>query len=404
MRLEKTELGRRLARIDRHLMACLGLRVGDNGVSAAVAENKRHAEGVIYPVKRAKIEEERLAMAATWALGQGVDPNFASSFLYSAITESCRIQMEFMYKNREKKHLDESNPDAVIKYYRGELLRLTKAVASTYDAAYAEACFATDIHRRFEQDKIDALIGDRIKSGTLLDLGCATGITSRSMSKSFAKIVGYDVSSAMIKKATEKSSNDGHSSFVIHDLENGIPQADNSASLVMMNFGTASDIININGLMAEINRVLTDEGKFFLSFYNSQSLLAHIDFLPWAPSLAAYLDQERNCLEVRVGGDHFFIHAKAYRPDEIKGIISSHGLVIESLETHPTISPVLPDDILSTCKFDGFVKRRSADKRWHQAKMTPTPSSARPLLIALDRELATSPLQAGAYIIVTGTK
>lgn len=404
MRLDLKKLGQRIARIDRHLMKVLGLRVGNNGISAAVAESKRHqhiTKGGTFPIRRKSIEDERLAAAAAWATEQGVDPDFATGVIYGIIAESSRVQADFMHNHRQDPDLDESDPVAVAKYHRKQLLRLTRAVAPRYEAMYGQSSFATKLHQEFELFAITRTVQQCESRALLIDLGCATGIGSRPWSGSFMSTTGYDVSPAMIKVANTYK--DRKTSFELHDLEDGIPVDSGTVSMILMNLGTASDICNINRLLREVNRTLSPRGRFVLSFYNSQSLLNRVGFLPWSPSLAAHHDHDRNCLEVQYRGKHFFVHARAYSPNEVRAMMEQAGLKIESLATHPTISPVLPDDILSTEIFQGFGKTQQG-RRWRPARLENQPSPAQELLARLDTELAHSPQEAGAYIVVTGTK
>ncbi len=404
MRLSLKELGYRMARIDHHLMQVLGLRVGNSGVSAAVAESKRHehiTDGGTFPIRRKSIEDQRIAAATTWGVREGIDPDFAASMIYAAINESCRVQAEYMHSHRRDLDLDESDPIAMASYHRKQLLRLTKAVASRYEVMYGQSSFATKLHQDFELSVITRTVQQCESRVLLLDLGCATGISSRPWTGSFMSTTGYDVSPAMIKVANTYK--DRKTSFELHDLEDGIPVDSGTVSMILMNLGTASDICNINGLLREVNRTLSPRGRFVLSFYNSQSLLNLVGFLPWSPSLAAHHDHGRNCLEVQYRGKHFFVHARAYSPNEVRAMMEQAGLKIESLATHPTVSPVLPDDILSTEIFQGFGKAQQG-RRWRPARLENQPSPAQELLARLDAELAYSPQEAGAYIVVTGTK
>jgi len=283
--LNLSKIGRRLARVDRHLFQTLAVRIGAGSLSDAVAECKRNEQGPLPELTRKEVEDQRMAQATTWAERLGIDPDYASTVLYGVISKSCRTQMNFLYRHfNDQKFGKEDDAEAVWRFYRDELLRLTKAVAPHYDESYAREFFGTKIYLRFEKGELGRLIADLEDHQLALDLGCATGIKSVMLSESFKQVVGYDISPDMIAKAKarlEKENGNGKRViFEVADLEEGIPQNDASVSLVLMNLGTGSDIRNINKLLAETQRVLSPGGVFLFSFYNADSLLAKLGFLP----------------------------------------------------------------------------------------------------------------------------
>ena len=314
-----------------------------------------------------------------------------------------------MHKNfNDKASMTEDDPEATWRFYREQLLRLTKAVAPDYDKGYAREFFGTEVYLRFEKGELGRLTTDLDNYDLALDLGCATGAKSVKLSESFKRVVGYDISPDMIVKANtrleKENGNAEHISFEVADLEEGIPQDDESVSLVLMNLGTGSDIRNIDKLLVETQRVLQPGGAFLFSFYNANSLLARIGFLPWRTSLAAMIDPDKRCLEVHFGKDIFLIYARPYTVDEVEELFSVSGLTIRARFTHPSISAVLPEDVLVTNTFESYGDPVQ-DRRYRQAIMQAVKNqSARDALIKIDEELARSPENLGAYILVTGVK
>lgn len=410
--LDLKKLRARLARVDRHIFSTLGVRLGEASLSDAVAEVKRKQAGPVYPILRKEIEERRLAMTTSWAQDFGLDPDFAAALMYNIISESCRTQAMFMFEHFKDRKIDEDDPDAVWRFQRKELIRLTDAVASTYDACYDQSYFGTKIYRDFETGQIGSLVerlGEASQLDVAVDLGCATGRKSFRLAHSFKQVIGYDISPAMIKQAEEKRNKDEIGkkiSFKKHDIEKGIPRDDSSTSFVLINLGTASDIRNIDNLLAEIHRVLTANGMFMLSFYNAGSLLSALGFLPWPAPLAALIDQDKNCLEVHFNDDVFLLYAKPYTVNKLQELFIQHSLRVEKCLTHPTISSVLPEDILSTDRFESYGDiSETESERCLPAKIErQTNDNAMQAIKQIDEALAASPLNLGAYIIVIGGK
>lgn len=408
--LDLTKIGRRLARLDRHLLQTLALRIGAGNLSDAVAEYKRNQQGPMPELIRKEIEDQRIAQAVTWAERMDIDPDYAAGMIYAVISESCRTQMNFLHLHFNDQDIGsiENNPDAIWRFYRKELLRLTKAVAPYYDDGYAKSFFATNIYLRFEKKELGRLIADLDDHRLALDLGCATGAKSLMLSENFKQVIGYDISPDMIELANlrlkEKSAGGNHVAFNVVDLEDGIPQENESVSLILMNLGTGSDIRDIDELLTETRRVLRPGGMFLFSFYNADSLLAKFGFLPWPTSLAAMIDQDKRCLEVHFRNEIFFIHARPYTVSDIRKHFTGSGLTIQEIFTHPTLSAILPEDIFVTETFKSYGDLAEG-RRYHRAHFDLEDNQyARGALRLLEEELARSPQNLGAYIIATGVK
>jgi ubiquinone/menaquinone biosynthesis C-methylase UbiE/chorismate mutase len=405
--LDLQKIGRRLARVDRHLLQTLAVRIGAGSLSEAVAECKRKQQGPLPELTRKEVEEQRIALVMTWAERLNIDPNFAAALLYGVISESCRTQMDFLHRHFGDRELGEE-PEETWRFYREQLLLLTEKVAPYYDDRYAKEFFGTRVYLRFEKGELGRLIADLDDHEVALDLGCATGGKSITLSESFRQVIGYDISPKMIEQAKvrleEENGNRDRITFMAADLEEGIPREDSSVSFILMSLGTGSDIRNIDQLLEETRRVLRPGGAFLFSFYNANSLLARLGFLPWPTSLAAMVDQDKRCLEVHFGKEVFLIYARPYKVEEIERFFAGHGLAIREVLTHPTISAVLPEDILSTETFESFGDL-AGGCRYHQANIAVEENKeAKDILGKVDEELARSPLHLGAYILVMGTR
>jgi hypothetical protein len=175
--------------------------------------------------------------------------------------------------------------------------------------------------------------------------------------------------------------------FVNTDIENGIDLPENSVSLAIMNMGTASDVKDIKKVLGYLQRILHPTGKFFLSFYNSESLLTKIGFVPWPMTLAAYIGADRRCLAVHYADNIYFLYARPRSVKEIESLLADFE--IDNIFTYPTFASVLPNIITEYCDETGN----------HQPN-----EEVRKFIKKIDNELASSSLNCGTYIIVTGGK
>ncbi len=145
------------------------------------------------------------------------------------------------------------------------------------------------------------------------------------------------------------------------------------------NLGTASDLLRIEAIVGEIERVLEPHGRYLLSFYNKDALVYQWDFLPWPIGLAAEINEELDCLDVHLENQTYLIYGKKFTPSEVKDMLAKTALRGPSVKTFPTISPTLPTQLL----VEGNEKAREA-------------------VAALDRVLEDH--GRGAYIVATGEK
>ncbi|MBI2642258.1 MAG: methyltransferase domain-containing protein [Candidatus Wildermuthbacteria bacterium] len=367
-RLDLPQLGERLKLVDMGLVMLLARRMN---LARLVEEIKREIK---QPISRPKIEMERLQDVTAWAERYGLNPEFARAMLYAAIGEACKVQM-IQFQQSQGLYTDTKTEEDRRGRLKQNLLEFTELCAPLYDARYDQSFFATKIHAEFEESGIRNL-AEEMAGELALDLGCATGRHSLLIAPLFKRVVGYDISPAMVKVAQDKIGSDKHVSFLIHDLEQGIPAENDSASLVVMSIGTASDIPNLPKLFEEIRRVLKPKGKAFLSFYNRGAVLYQWGFVPWKTGLAAEVDTDRQCLDVtwEQGGSehHFSLFAQSISPEDLETLLPS-GLPIVSYSTHPIMAATLPNLL--------FEKE-----------------SVRTSVAAIDKRLADEGTEGGAYL------
>lgn len=371
------QLGEDLRKIDRLIMDLIKRRMD---VAHLVAQEKQRTGGVMY---RPQVEDQRIAAIGEHARAIGLNPHMARAVLYFLIAESCKEQTILI----ESQAGATQRPEA--ERLKENLLRLTQQVAAGYDARDASTKFASQLYGAFETELIrrDAqAAGDRALA---LDLGCATGRIALDLAGVFEQVAGYDVSSHMIEAARAKAERRGlaNARFASIDLDaEALPDADASASFVVMNLGTASDVSNLPRVLREIERVLKPGGRFFLTFYNADALLYKMGFLPWVASLEAVVNPYTMCLDVKIGDALIPVHAQLYSETDVRAALPA-GLAADHVTSFPEIAAILPDEVLGDEKV-----RASIDR--------------------LDRELAKSGESGegaegghgGAYLIVRGRK
>lgn len=393
--LDLNKIGDRIRTLDRFLINVLKVRLSNGGLSEAVAENKRkqsyeeNHDGV-FPKKRPQTENERIESMKKWAIHNGIDQNFAAGLLYNIMSESCRVQDDIMV---EKHHnhaevIDEKNLDAVYKYQRDNLISLARAVAPNYDKDYGEGFFGSKLYFSFEKNIIQEIIRDIPQKTLAVDLGCATGMISFEIAQKFDSVYGFDISPAMVECATNKITDaTSHVKFKKYDLEEGLDLPENSVSLAIMNMGTASEIRNFKGFLESLQKCLAPDGKFFLSFYNSESLLSKIGFVPWPMPLSACIDAEKRCLEVQHANKFYSLYARSRSVKEVEDLLSNFE--IDSIQTFPTLGSLLPNVLMENEDKDGVICPNN---------------DVRKTVKKIDLELSQSAIHSGTYIIVTGGK
>jgi SAM-dependent methyltransferase/chorismate mutase len=363
------DLGQQLARLDHMLVGLLAQRTK---LARQVEKAKRPTKANIL---RPDVEEHRLRQAEQWAADAGVNRNFVRSIFYQIISESCRVQIEQLQQSADPRAAmdDELDYDTLKK----NLIHLTNTIAPIYDSRYDGAHPATRMYAGFERDRLDAEIARLDNSDLAVDLGCATGNMTFRLAPKFGRVAGYDISPAMIQHAKNKLTSDTRNvSFEVLDIETGVPLPDRSASLVVMNLGTASDMRNIGDVVAEIKRILMPGGRFLLSFYNAGALIYSWNVLPWPIPLAAQINPTRRSLDVHCEGDVLSVYARPYTIAEITGMWPG-GLSLEATDTYPTIGSVMPGEVLGL-------------------------PDVRQSVTEIDKQLRTASF--GAYIVATGSK
>ncbi|MAZ40932.1 hypothetical protein CL654_02350 [bacterium] len=330
-------LAKRLGAVDETILAIFARRME----LAAQVERYKRSQG--QPIIREEIEDARVMKAAQeWAKKYGVRSHFAGALMYFSILQSCHEQLRLLQGDHSLEKTPRDRKQA--------LLDLTERVAPWYEEKFLGGTFSTDSYLRFEREVLDRIVENMSKDERerALDLGCATGIQAARLAARFDRVVGYDISPHMIREAKKKSI--GNAEFFVHDLDEGnlsFPQT--SVSFAALSMGTGSDIREIRKLLANLHDVLSPGGKLFASFYNLDALV-YKQFLPWPLGLAAQINLDEECLDVHLdtetGPEVFSVFARPYTFADVESMVSDQHFVIDEMYTYPTVSSVLPGNLL----------------------------------------------------------
>lgn len=144
------------------------------------------------------------------------------------------------------------------------------SVADKYDALYTDGVSLAE----------NAIVGDMLASatpsnGTVLDLGCGSGLAyellARRLTGTFT-YVGIDISPGMVRAARHKYLGVHGCKFSVMNMEDLSLFHTASFDLVVSLFGSFSHVLNWAPAIAEIARVLRPGGKLFLMVYSRYSL------------------------------------------------------------------------------------------------------------------------------------
>lgn len=351
-------------------------------VGSTERENEKAERGNKYiEIYNRDRELERLEGIKEHADRIGLDSDFARAVLYLLFGESIKEQVKFLQSERQPDlEVEDKNRQAQLRH---NLIDLTKYICEKYDPSYTGNYHATDAYLQFEAELLAADIAKLKNRNVALDLGCGTGSLSLELGSrhEFKQVRGYDLSKDMISVANRKKEDAGAENVIFEerDLEAGeFPLDTNSVSYIVMNVGTASDMVDLPKMLLTISRVLEPRGRFFLSFHNDDALLYKSRYLPWPTSLAAAFNKYTNCLEVRHREEVFSIFTQLHSEKTLREIMPAK-LEIDSVTSYPVLSSILPDDLFTS--------------------LTPK------IVDEIDRGLAESALSlAGAYLILSGKK
>lgn len=164
-----------------------------------------------------------------------------------------------------------------------ELIQFYDAFAEKYDQEVLEGRDYTAFER------MPPWILDRLKQGSILDLGCGTGLGSRPFLERGFSVAGVDISSKMVECAARLP----FTQLVCQSLEEKLPLGENQFDAAQM-LGVMEFIQNPRALFKEVARVLKQGG--FFSFTVPEKLAREeekeVGILTYEPKKIEHLAQE----------------------------------------------------------------------------------------------------------------
>jgi ubiquinone/menaquinone biosynthesis C-methylase UbiE len=159
--------------------------------------------------------------------------------------------------------------------------------------AYSEIQYKThdEQKRRTKAAKIVSVLQhffgrDDLEGLTAVDIGCSTGYTVDTLQNAGCDVIGLDIDVPGVAHA--KSRFGERASFMCAD-GSALPFADKSVDIVVFNH-IYEHVVDADAVLAEIYRVLRDDGAAYFGFGNRLGVIEphyRLPFLSWLPRRAA---------------------------------------------------------------------------------------------------------------------
>ena len=281
--------------------------------------NVKNQKGDEQPIFQHQREVDLINKYVRNAKKEGINPEMVELLVWELMSFGKSEQAEIL--NRDV-YLDTSAvPSDVLKQH---LEDLTDKVAKKDYRNYGKNWDATQHIILREKESVKQIIEEMEANDESLDLaidlGCADGVATEKIVGKFKKIIGYDISQLLLDSAKERYPT---ADFIKHDLEKGIPVADNSADFILSNLGSASEVSS--EIFKEISRVLKPNGKAFLSFYNKDAIITKW-WRHWTNAFCIMINPHNDTVDVEVDGRVYRIKAIATNAQEINQKVLDNDL------------------------------------------------------------------------------
>lgn len=143
-------------------------------------------------------------------------------------------------------------------------------IAKSYDKQLKDKV-TREMYKEWGEDLKNAIKKYDIKKGTLLDLGCGTGITTIPWVKLFDKVIGIEVSKPMLKEAMKKSS---QVKWINQDIIH--LRIKEKVDVVTCHFDVLNHILRKKDLQKVFNnvyRILNEGGIFIFDMMSPESFV-----------------------------------------------------------------------------------------------------------------------------------
>ncbi len=171
-------------------------------------------------------------------------------------------------------------------------------VASEYDRSFSDKPYVRALRARVQRTMSERFA----HSGTILELGCGTGIDAVFLAAQGYRIIATDPSKGMIQMATRRAAAAGKEiCFMQLRAEELSCIRSNSVDGILSNFGALNCVSNLETVLHESNRILRDNGVFILTLINKFSAVETLAYLRHGHIRQAFRRWTRGGVSVPVG-------------------------------------------------------------------------------------------------------
>jgi len=184
----------------------------------------------------------------------------------------------------------------------------------------------------------DAGLLGPVRDKTVLELGCGSAPSARWLAGRGARVVGLDVSIAMLRRGLASMAADERTVPLVQAGGENLPFADDSFDIVCSAFGAVPFVADSARLMREVARVLRPGGRWVFAVNHPMRWCFPDD--PGPMGLVASIPYFNRTPYVEVDADDRVVYAEHHRTlgDRVRELVAA-GFVLEDL-----IEPEWPED------------------------------------------------------------
>ena len=186
-----------------------------------------------------------------------------------------------------------------------------KELAKFYDSQLEDK-LTRKMYGEWRSELKKAIKKYKVKKGTLVDLGCGTGITTISWTKIFDRVIGVEISKPMLKEAIKKSS---RVKWINQDIIK--LKIKEKADAITCHFDVLNHIIKKKDLQKVFNNIyeiLNNRGIFIFDMMSPESFV-------WLKK-----KQKRSTISER-----------SYSKEEVKGMLVKTGFKVLRIKKQKTL-------------------------------------------------------------------
>lgn len=206
-----------------------------------------------------------------------------------------------------------------------DVARAYDAMAETYDEIEHQPFYTS----QYELYAADLSARRTWWRGRVLDLGCGTGIHTRAVAQWAEPVVGCDVSLALVRKARAKLAVSGGGSVIVADGA-ALPFRALTFEAVLSYGEPLSHMVDAEGVVAELARVVRPEGRVVLSVDNEWNVRTLHPRRLWR-ALSSRGGSVREWSFYDDGGRPVRLTLRTFTHRELARLLTRHGFRIEDV-------------------------------------------------------------------------